>query len=414
MNHKEIIVLGAGIVGVSTALALQSRGHQVILLDQQEPGLGASFGNAGLIQREAVEPYEFPRDIPTLVGAALGRTNAIHYHALAMPELLRPLFQYWRNSGPARYPRIAAEYSALIAHSTSEHAPLIEAAGADHLIRKQGWHEAYRSSREFDKGARDAERVRAAYGVAGRTVSSQELAAIEPALTRPMAGSVLWEDPWSVASPGELVTLYAKLFEQRGGVFTKDQGIALVKTANGWAAKGERVQVSAQAAVVAMGAWSFSAVKALGYELPLFIKRGYHRHFSEPKGFGISMLDAENGIMLAPMTHGLRVATGAEFARHDAQPTPVQIRQSEKLVRELVQLGEPVDAQPWMGARPCTSDMKPLIGPAHLHKDLWFNFGHGHQGLTLGPASARLLAELFDGEDTVVPAAPYLPQRFAR
>ena len=414
MKNKEVIVLGAGIVGVSTALALQSRGHHVTLLDRQQPGLGASFGNAGLIQREAVEPYGFPRDLQTLVSAALGRSNAIHYHASALPELLRPLYQYWRNSAPGNYRQIASEYSALIAHSTAEHAPLIAAAGAEHLIRKNGWHEAYRTPSEFAKAVKEAERIRAAYGLAGRAVSSEELSAIEPALKKPMAGSILWEDPWSVASPGELVALYAKLFQQRGGVFQVDKGIELQPSALGWTAKGESLEISAESAVIALGAWSFSAVKKLGYDLPLFVKRGYHRHFKKPEHFGISMLDAENGIMLAPMSSGLRIATGAEFAKFAAPLTPVQIRNSQKLVNEIVPLGDPVETEPWMGARPCCADMKPLVGPGYRHKDLWFNFGHGHQGLTLGPASARLLAEQFAGEKTIVPVEPYLPKRFAQ
>lgn len=413
MKRKEIIVLGAGIVGVSTALALQARGHHVTLLDRQEPGHGASFGNAGLIQREAVEPYGFPRDITTLVAAALGRLNAIHYHAVALPGLLRPLYKYWRNSSAQRFRQIAAEYSALIAHSTSEHAPWIEAAGAGHLIRKQGWHAAYRTHREFDKAAQDAERIRAAYGLAGRAVGSRELGALEPALRRPMAGSILWEDSWSVANPGELVQLYARLFVQQGGAFKAGQELELRQTASGWLAKGTGLQVDAEEAVLALGAWSFAAVRKLGYDLPVFVKRGYHRHFRQPENFSISMLDAENGIMLAPMSTGLRMATGAEFATLDAPATPVQIQRSEALVRELVQLGEPVEREPWLGGRPCTADMKPLIGPAPRHRGLWFNFGHGHQGLTLGPASGRLLAEQLDGQQTFVAAEPYLPSRFS-
>lgn len=412
MKSQEIIVLGAGIVGVSTALALQSRGHHVVLLDKNRPGLGASFGNAGLIQREAVEPYAFPRDIQILVNAAFGRLNAIHYHPSALPELIRPLFRYWYNSSEKNYRQIAQEYSALIAHSTSEHAPLIAAAGAEHLIRKQGWYQTYRTDGAFEKGARDAERIRSTYGLSGRTVTSQELSVIEPALIRPMAGSIFWEDPWSVTNPGELVNLYAQLFVERGGTFKTDLDFKLIPTHSGWIANGMHSTVSAQAAVIALGAWSFAAVRELGYDLPVFIKRGYHCYYRKPKDFRISMLDAENGIMLAPMDTGLRMATGAEFAKLDSPATPTQIRRSEALIREVIELGDPIEAEPWLGARPCTADMKPLIGPAHRHKALWFNFGHGHQGLTLGPASARLLSEQFDGDECYVKKEPYLPQRF--
>ena len=367
-----------------------------------------------MIQREAVEPYGFPRDLPTLLAAALGRLNAIHYHASALPGLMRPLAAYWRNSAPQSYQSIATEYSALIAHSTSEHAPLIEAAGAAHLIRKNGWHQAYRRPAEFDKAARDAERIRNAYALQGRSVGSQELSALEPALKKPLAGSILWEDPWSVANPGELVQLYAKLFIQRGGSFVSDPHIDLHPSSVGWIAKGRQQEFSAQEAVIAMGAWSFAAVKKLGYEIPVFVKRGYHRHFKNPQNFSVSMLDAESGIMLAPMNLGLRIATGAEFAKLDAPATPVQIQRSEVLARELVELGDAVESSPWLGARPCCADMKPLIGAGYKHKGLWFNFGHGHQGLTLGPASARLLAEVMSDERPFVRAEAYAPDRFAK
>lgn len=414
MKKKEVLVLGAGIVGVSTALALQSRGHHVVLLDRQAPGLGASYGNAGIIQREAVQPYGFPRDLPTLARAALGRDNAIRYHAGALPKLLGPLLHYWRNSAPRNYAEIAAAYSTLVAHSIAEHAPLIEAAGATHLIRKQGWHQAYRTPRAFERAAREAERVRDAYGLSGRSVSAQELGVIEPALLPRLAGSVLWQDPWTVANPAELVALYANLFVARGGAFVADEAWQLTPTSGGWSAQGATRQVSGQEAVIAMGAWSFDVARKLGYALPMFVKRGYHRHFARPQGFGISLLDAENGIMLAPMQQGLRMATGAELAPLGAAATPVQIARSQILASELVALGEPLEQQPWMGARPCSADMKPLVGPAYRHKGLWFHFGHGHQGLTLGPASARLLAEQFCGEPTLVPAQPFLPSRFAR
>jgi D-amino-acid dehydrogenase len=124
------------------------------------------------------------------------------------------------------------------------------------------------------------------------------------------------------------------------------------------------------------------------------------------------MLDVANGVMLAPMARGLRLTTGAEFARRDARATPVQLDHAERSTRRLVDLGDGVEAEPWLGARPCTVDMKPVIGPAPRHPGLWFNFGHAHQGFTLGPATGRLLAEMMDGETPFTDPAPYLPSRF--
>jgi glycine/D-amino acid oxidase-like deaminating enzyme len=123
-------------------------------------------------------------------------------------------------------------------------------------------------------------------------------------------------------------------------------------------------------------------------------------------------LDAERGYVLAPMQRGLRLTTGAEFAPIDALPTPVQLAKAEALARELVDLGESLPEAPWLGARPCTADMLPVIGPAPRHKGLWFNFGHAHQGFTMGPVAGRLLAEMVSGEPPCVDPMPYLPRRF--
>jgi D-amino-acid dehydrogenase len=124
------------------------------------------------------------------------------------------------------------------------------------------------------------------------------------------------------------------------------------------------------------------------------------------------VLDAEPGYLLAPMARGIRLTTGAEFAARDAAPTPVQIDRDEKIARGLVPLGDRLDAEPWMGARPCTPDMMPIIGPAPRHKDLWFAFGHAHHGMTLGPVTGRLLAEQMTGEKPFVAPEAFFARRF--
>nr|UYZ50094.1 glycine oxidase [Variovorax paradoxus] len=416
MHKSEFMVLGAGIVGVSTALALQERGHAVVLVDPHGPGTQASYGNAGLIQREAVEPYGFPQDLATLLLAAVGRSNTIHYHFKALPSLVAPLLRYWRHSRPGPYARAVAAHSSLIAHSTEAHAPLIAAAGAGALIGKQGWHQAFRSVNRLAKAVADVQRIRANYGLNCRVLDGEELAAAAPALKQRMAGAVLWEDAWSVSNPGELVRRYARLFERRGGTILREDAHSLRCDGAGWAVGATDVGSSLTSAqvVVAMGAWSDALVRRLGYRFPMFVKRGYHLHYRIKTTLAKPMLDTENGIMLSPMSQGLRVATGAEFARLGASPTPVQMHRSNGIVRELLDLGETVESQPWMGARPCTPDMLPVIGKGHLHRGLWFNFGHAHQGLTLGPATARLLAEQIEGGATYIDHQPFVPQRFAR
>jgi D-amino-acid dehydrogenase len=126
------------------------------------------------------------------------------------------------------------------------------------------------------------------------------------------------------------------------------------------------------------------------------------------------VVDSERGYCLTPMARGIRLTTGAEFARRDAVRTPVQLERAEPVARELFPLGERVDSEPWMGARPCTPDMLPIIGRAPRHGSLWFAFGHGHQGFTLGAVTGRLIAEMLTGEQPFVDPTPYRAERFGR
>lgn len=408
--NTSVLVLGAGIVGTCTALHLALRGHRVVLVDRREPGRETSHGNAGIIQREAVQPYPFPQDLAVLAGAALKRGAAVNYHLGALPAIARGLGMYWSNSRPGRYRAIAASYARLIEHSISEHAPLIERSGAGDLVRREGYRAVFRSQATLQQAAIQADLLGRAYGVRHQVLDGESLCSAEPALRTRLAGAVHWLDPWSVSNPGELVARYAALLIREGGEFAHGDATTLRQADHGWSVRTESGELQAEHAVIALGPWSDPLVKTLGYRYPLFVKRGYHRHY---RGTGprLPMLDADAGMVLAPMASGLRLTTGAEFALLNAPPTPVQLERAYRLAGELFELADAVD-EPWMGGRPCTGDMLPLIGPAPRHRGLWFNFGHAHQGFTLGPVSGRLIAELVEGGPTVVDAAPYAPARF--
>lgn len=413
----EIIVLGAGMVGVGTALALQQRGNAVTLIDRTQPGRETSCGNAGIIQREAVQPYAFPRDIATLARIVSGKSNDAHYHVGALLRMAPQLFRYWASSAPRRYAAVVQAYSRLIEHCISEHAGWIEAAGATDLVRKQGWLQMYRSGPAFEAAAAQATTVARVHGLACAVQGSAGLAAAQPMLRIPLAGAVHWQEPWTVLDPGALVARYASLFVERGGNFATGDALTLRADGAGWAvdagAAGQaRGPVRAAHAVIALGPWAGTLTRRLGYRLPLFVKRGYHRHYACEAMPGIPVLDVERGALLAPMARGLRITTGAEFARQDAPATPVQLLRAEASARELLRLGEPLEADPWLGSRPCTADMQPIVGAAPRHPGLWFNFGHAHQGFTLGPVTGRLVAEQISGLAPFIDPAPYLPQRF--
>ncbi len=412
MKNTATVVLGAGMVGLGTALALQQRGHAVTLVDRKPPGRETSYGNAGIIQREAVEPYAFPRDLSKLLKIATGQSNDANYHLDALWSLLPPLARYWYASAPARYAVIAQAYSRLIAQSIEAHRPLIAAAGAEDLVNRGGWRQVYRGVADFAATADAAQALARQHGLDVAVLDGAALAAAEPALCSPLAGGIHWRDPWSISDPGELVARYATLFQQRGGRFVHGDALSLRPQGSGWCVRTDDGPLEAERMVVALGPWADTLIRPMGYRLPLFVKRGYHRHYATPLRLNMPMLDVDNGVMLAPMSRGLRLTTGAEFARLGAPPTPVQLQHAEGSTRRLIALGDPVETEPWLGARPCTADMKPVIGPAPRHAGLWFNFGHSHQGFTLGPATGQLLAAMMDGERPFTDPAPFLPSRF--
>ena len=410
MTH--ILVLGAGMVGTCTALHLQQRGFDVTLIERRSPGQETSFGNAGLIQQEAVEPYAFPQEPGFVLRAALGLGAEVNWHWRGLWQMAAPLWRYWQHSRPAAHARATEAYSRLIAHATSEHAPLIAAAGADDLIERHGFRFVFRTPQALQEAVQRAGRLQA-FGVRSEAEDASALARAEPALRPGLVGAVHWLDPWAVRDPGALVQRYADLFVQRGGrLLTGDAG-TLQAAGSGWAVQTAEGRIDAPQAVLALGPWSDALLRQLGVRMPLFVKRGYHQHYAAPQKLHQPVLDAERGYVLAPMRQGLRLTTGAEFAPVDAAPTPVQLRKAEALAREIVDLGAARSEPPWLGARPCTADMLPVIGAAPRHAGLWFNFGHAHQGFTLGPMSGRLLAELVSGEQPLVDPRPYAPARFA-
>lgn len=383
-----------------------------MLVDKRAPGEESSFGNAGLIQKEAAEPYAFPKGVGFLLKAALGLGAEVNWHAQGLLQMSNPLLKYFKHSQGQLYAKISLAYSQLIQHATQEHAPFIEAAGAESLITREGFRYVYRTPKAFEAGISRAQRLEKEFGVPHRTENRSELSRAEPSLLRAVIGAIHWLEPWSVSNPGGLVKKYADLFIQRGGQIVLGDGESLQQTAIGWSMNTSIGHVDASQTVLAIGPWAGRFMGKLGYRWPLFIKRGYHQHYISGGPLRLPVLDAEKGYVLAPMQRGLRLTTGAEFAPIDASPTPVQLTKAEPMARELLDLGQSLAEPVWVGARPCTADMLPVMGPAPKHKGLWFNFGHGHQGFTLGPVAGRLLAEMIDTQPTFIDAVPYLPERF--
>jgi D-amino-acid dehydrogenase len=410
----DVLVLGAGMVGVSAALHLQQRGRDVILVDRHDlAGEETSFGNAGIIECASVFPYMFPRDIGQILQYAMNSAPAVRYSLQDLPSFLPWLVRYFLASSPDRALHSAMAELPLIRRSLIEHQALIAEAGVPKLLRQTGWIKLFRSQATLANAVRDFERARQ-YGIEGEVLDAKAIALREPNLTGDFAGAVYLPAPGFVPDPGALAKAYAALFKRKGGRFWVGDARTLEQAAGVWRVSGPDGAVTAREVVVALGPWSDLVFAPLGYSIPLGVKRGYHLHVAA-RGNAVlhhPVLDTDQGFLLAPMNRGIRITTGVEFARRDAPPTPVQLQRALPRAHALFPLGDAIDAKPWMGARPCLPDMLPVIGQAPRHAGLWFDFGHQHHGLTLGPATGRLLAEMMTGETPFADTTPFAVERF--
>lgn len=399
-------------VGVSTALHLRRRGHDVLVVDRGPPGRETSFGNAGLIQREAVEPYAMPHDIGGLWRIVSGLGNDVAFSWLRLHRHAPALFRYWLHSRPAAHAKATAAYATLIVRCLETHRELIEASGSGNLVSRGGFRTLHRRPADLEIAARRAE-TNTRHGVAFTVESAADLAAAEPALVSHGAGAIHWRDPWSVSNPGALVEAYARLLEMEGGRIAVGDAETASRNGAAWRVETAQGAFEAEHLVVCLGPWSGDFLARFGLAFPMVRKRGYHRHYRAPRPLRAPILDAERGYVMAPMAAGMRITTGAHLAVFDDAPDLRQLRRAEASARELIDLGAPVEDRPWQGTRPCMPDMLPVIGPAAGQPGLWLNFGHGHQGFTLGPATGEMLAAMLSGEPAPVPPDPFRPGRWS-
>lgn len=413
MVRTDAIVLGAGIVGVSVALHLVKRGLAVTLVDRSEPGQGTSYGNAGIIEGNTLFPPAFPASLKSLVRIGLKRAPEASYHLSFLARVAPWLLAFRRNSSRERLVTFMHAMRPLFERAVVEHEALMAEANARRYLRHTGWLKLYRSSRSFAGTARERA-VATQLGAAVHVMDVDEAQALEPALAPVFRHAVFWEDAASVSNPLAVTRAYAARFAALGGVIVTGDACSLHRQGTRWRVETAGGPVDADAAVVTLGPWAPDLLEPLGINLPLAVKRGYHRHFTPRGSAGLArpILDADNGYCLAPMEQGIRVTTGVEFAARDATPTPVQLRRVLPVVRGLFPLDKAIEDKPWLGARPCFPDSRPVIGRAPGQPGLWLSYGHAHWGLTLGPATGRLIAEMMTGAAPFCDPVPYAAERF--
>lgn len=409
------MVLGAGIVGTSVAVHLAKRGLSVALIDRQGAGEGTSYGNAGIIEGNTIFPPAFPSHFVELARIALKRSPVVNYHAGHLLRVAPWLNAFRLASQPAKLRETAQLMRPLFERAVAEHETIAAEAGAERYFNRRGWLKLYRTDQAFAALAPEFD-FAARLGIANVPLDRAGALELEPGLAGAFRHAVHWTGAVSVTNPLALTRAYAAHYSALGGILLTGDARTLHRSGPYWRVETGSGPLDAHEAVLALGPWAPDVLELLGIRLPLAVKRGYHCHFGTKGNAALNrpVLDAENGYVLAPMEQGIRLTTGVEFAARDAPPTPVQVDRVLPLARKLFVLGERVDPTPWLGARPCFADSRPVISRAPRQSGLWLALGHAHWGLTLGPVTGRLMAEMVTGTTPFCDPQPFSADRFAQ
>ncbi len=414
MSPLRIAVVGAGIVGVCVASYLRRDGHRVRLIDRDDPGEGTSKGNAGAISPGSCVPLAMPGTLAKVPSWLLDRDGPLvvrpAYFAKAAPWLLR-----FALAGRARgIAAIADALRALHGPTFDCYAPLLAAAGAGDLIRRSGCLVVYRSRQAFEASRREWD-IRRARGVRVDTLDAAQLRQMEPALSPALACGVFLPEHGYTVDPHRLVRALAERFAADGGEIRK----AAARALRAGAGKGVELLTTDGATevfdkvVLATGAWSKALAATIGVDLPLESQRGYNVTLTDPGiAVRIPVASSEGKFYATPMQGGLRVAGTVEFAGLDAPPDYRRARRLLAQVRSIYPDVRTESFSEWMGHRPCFPDSLPVIGPAPGAPDVVLAFGHGHNGMTSGPVTGRLVADIVAGRTPPIDLRPYRAERF--
>jgi D-amino-acid dehydrogenase len=410
-NNTDVVVLGAGIVGVSSAYAARQRGLSVVLVDRREPGSETSYGNAGILSSGSIFPLNQPSLFGSLPKYLSNRHNALRWDvgwALQNPDWIVRFLASGRASQTK--PRALALHG-LIKASLKLHRQWIVDAGAGNRIRETGWLKAWRSDNLAAAKADQAALTE--YGIKSELLDRQGISALEPNILPVYSVGLLHSETASVDSPGNVVRAYAKMFAGAGGEVRQSEIRSIAPDGDGWRVVLSDGEIRARHVVVALGPWAPDLLRPLGYRVPLAWERGYHREFTPNPSRQLRrpIHDAENAFLMTPMEQGIRVTSGVELTARDAPSNYAQLDAVVPLARSVAEFGEPV-GEIWRGARPTLPDSLPMIGPAPQHQGLWLAFGNQHIGFTTGPATGDAIAAMITGVAPSFDTTAFSPKRY--
>lgn len=393
----DIAVIGAGVVGLTIALELADRGREVVLVDPGQPGMGASYGNAGTIAGYATSPVGTPDVLRSLPSLLFSRTSPLAIRHRALPSLAPWLLRFLHQSLPAEAERNARSLATLLSGAAEMWDDLALRVHGAGILQRRGCLYLYETPQAFTKAWTELDQRRK-LGVEVDLVGPDRLAELEPNLPRGLGGAAHFTDATFLNDPGRMMGLMAAaVMEKARHIQTRAD--RLERRPDGVVIEGRGLHLHARRVVIAAGAHSRDLARQAGDRIPLDTERGYHVEWdmAEPLLSRPSCPTAR-GFYLCPMAGRLRVAGTVELGGLSLPPSPHRIARLVEGARAFFPDLGPPDRE-WMGFRPSIPDSLPVVGPSAGGDEVILAFGHGHLGVTMAPVTARIVSDLLAGRD---------------
>ena len=410
---KKIVVIGSGIVGICTAVELINRGFSVTMIDPNEPGSQTSYGNAGVLTDSSLMIINNPQLLKSLFSLIFKRNTSFRYSKLFVFSRLSWVISFLIFSKRKHMEIAAKVLRELQVLSLKTHKKLIKKTNSNNNIEAPGWLKVFKNQLSYKNYAYELDildKNKAEYTL----LNTVEIKKQFPDLQIEYYKGVLFKNSLRVKSPIELSNNYFKYFIKSGGNFYKEI-CKDIKFINGnWTVFLEKNKKIFDDVVICTGPWSKDFLLKLGYRIPLAWERGYHHHFSTKKDINLSpaIHDVDGGFVYSCNKNEIRVTSGVELNFREAASNEEQINDVVQKLKTILPLKNKLTKSPWLGSRPTIADSLPMIGKAPKHKNLWFNFGHNHIGLSTSAGSGVVLADMIENKKTSINIDPFLPYRF--
>jgi len=409
-DHRSAIVVGGGVIGTTTALALQRAGWAVTLIEAEDIPRAASWGNAGHIATEQAEPIASPAMVRGFAKRLFFRGGALALPPREIATWLPFSLRLLKAARPARYERAHEALAGLLAQAMPAWQRHVAALGAPDLLRAHGHVVLWETPESAARGL--ANWQAADTGTARfRSLTEAELQDWRAQIRAPIAGGIRFEGSGQIADP-------TRLAETTSARFVDDGGTRIVarvaSVGDGEVRLTDNRRMTADQIVVTAGVASAALLRPFGLKAPIIAERGYHLQTGPDVDWPADLppvVFEDRSMIVTRFAGGLRAASIVEFARAQAKPDPAKWN---RLRQHIAALGLPIgeDAKPWMGARPTLPDYLPAIGRVPGAKGVSYAFGHNHLGLTLAPITGELVAAMLAGKSPPFPTSPFELQRF--